>query len=78
MKKEDSIFLIGFLLVLFVIFVALSNGNKDGENKDIPPPLSEVRCSDLERLYDECETSTNIERCRGRYNLKIAMCYGVR
>ena len=39
-------------------------------------PISEIRCSDLERVYEECESAPDVAICRGRYTIKIANCFG--
>lgn len=39
-------------------------------------PITEIRCSDLERVYEECESAPDVAICRGRYTIKIANCFG--
>ena len=54
--------------------VAFSVDEKPGHPKKIP--ISEIRCSDLERVYEECESAPDVAICRGRYTIKIANCFG--
>lgn len=77
MIESHKIAVISAITFLVFMLLYLSFNGKKAADK-VYTPLSEVRCSDLERLYDECETSANVDRCRKRYDLKIAMCYGAR
>lgn len=70
------IFVISYFITLFAI-IAIANTTKwsNGTYKPTIIPLSEVRCSDLERVIDECEAADDVALCRGRYDVKIAMCF---
>jgi hypothetical protein len=70
------IFVISYFIMLFTI-IAIANTTKwsNSTYKPTTIPLSEVRCSDLERAIDECEAADDVALCRGRYDVKIAMCF---
>lgn len=55
-------------------FLAFVLYKKTEQPKKIP--ISEIRCSDLERVYEECESAPDVAICRGRYTIKIANCFG--
>lgn len=64
------------IILASLIYFAATKIEKDiTYNKPTIIPLSEVRCSDLERVIDECETADDVALCRGRYDVKIAMCF---
>ncbi len=69
-------FVISYFIMLFTI-IAIANATKWSGSTYRPTiiPLSEVRCSDLERVIDECEAADDVALCRGRYDVKIAMCF---
>ena len=76
MTYTEIRFLIGLILfIVFVITCAAKTSHENRTNKPTTTPLSEVRCSDLERVIDECEASDDVALCRGRYDVKIAMCF---
>ena len=77
---DDTEFCFFMGLILFIVLVIIyaaktSHENRTKHNKTAQIPLSEVRCSDLERAIDECEASDDVALCRGRYDVKIAMCF---
>lgn len=64
-----------FLVVAAISFAAKTSHDHRIKHKPTIIPLSEVRCSDLERVIDECEAAYDVALCRGRYDVKIAMCF---
>jgi len=64
------------IILASLIYFAGTKIEKDiAHNKTATIPLSEVRYSDLERVIDECEAADDIALCRGRYDVKVAMCF---
>lgn len=63
-----------FVVFVFLCLVLINKSEKESDGIKITP-LSEVRCSDLERAIDDCEASDDVALCRGRYDVKIAMCF---
>lgn len=76
MSEVSEIFGLAILISIIVIAIILiPSAVKCEKHKHTTIPLSEVRCSDLERAIDECEAAGDVALCRGRYDVKIAMCY---
>lgn len=64
-----------FLVLAAISFAAKTSHDHRIKHKTTIIPLSEVRCSDLERAIDECDAADDVSLCRGRYDVKIAMCF---
>lgn len=63
------------ILILVIAIILIPIVAKGKKHNPTTIPLSEVRCSDLERAIDECEAADDVALCRGRYDVKIAMCF---
>lgn len=73
---EFRFLMVLILIILSVITCAAKIEHENRANhKPATTPLSEVRCSDLERVINECEAADDVALCRGRYDVKIAMCF---
>ncbi len=75
-SEVSEIFGLTILTLIIVIAIMLiPSAAKCKKHNPTIIPLSEVRCSDLERVIDECEAADDVALCRGRYDVKIAMCF---
>lgn len=76
MRDGAEISVATILILIMVIAITLSPiAAKGKKHNPTTIQLSEVRCSDLERVIDECEAADDVALCRGRYDVKIAMCF---
>lgn len=75
-RSNLEIFNISILILIMVIAIIMIPISAEGKkHKPTTIPLSEFHCSDLERVIDECEAADDVALCRGRYDVKIAMCF---
>lgn len=75
-SKNLEIFGMTFaILTIVMVIILIPIASKSKKHNPTTIPLSEVRCSDLERVIDECEAADDVALCRARYDVKIAMCF---
>ena len=78
MKFDPDLLIACLCTTVLCISAILAYSLDDKPQKTKLTPIAEIRCSDLERVYEECESAKDVALCRGRYTIKIAACFGVK